>query len=68
MTPSTAAAAARDLGIRLYRRLIVCRRGHSFMLHREIRLVTVPPSMVQTPRVGVAWVCTGCLTVHPTKL
>jgi hypothetical protein len=62
MTPSTAVVAARDLGIRLYRRLIVCRRGHSFMLHRELRPETIPP------RVGVTWVCSGCLTVHPTKL
>jgi hypothetical protein len=57
-----ALAAARELGIRLYRRVVVCRRGHTFMLHRELSTETIPP------RVGVTWVCSGCLTVHPTKL
>jgi hypothetical protein len=55
---------ARDLAVRLYRRLIVCRRGHAFMYHREIEPAT--PERVE--RVGVALVCSGCLTVHPTKL
>jgi hypothetical protein len=63
-----AVAAARDLAVRLYRRVIVCRRGHAFMYHRELETVTVPATNERVARVGVALVCSGCLTVHPTKL